>query len=263
MYICQARLVFFTKIMQDICRTDILIRICSANLWFLQADFFGFCLCKAYAYICILIYVFFFHLSLQQIHEIQVLVSFPGLLDQTCVVFRGTIVGTSRPTIPVPNTKKVPLSYTIHWHLLYNIYIYICIFFIYIYIFQLTAPGNGIWLTIFVPFPKPLCLATIPKNRLGCWYYVRQLQGKKTTDPLEHLYTSHQAEVQEIFSYLDLDGSGRSRMDGLDGKLGNWMALQSSMKLRGVCAGYVKKTQGKHMVFFVKNIPTKPKRTSW
>lgn len=50
---------------------------------------------------------------------------------------------------------------------------------------------------------------------------------------------------------------------GWMGSLGiEWGTLQSSMKPRGVCARHVKKTQGKHMVFFVKNIPTKPKRTS-
>lgn len=65
--------------------------------------------------------------------RIAVFVSFPGLLDETCVVFRGTIVGTIRPTIPMQHkegtlilhnslTSTVQYLYIIYMHVFVHKY---------------------------------------------------------------------------------------------------------------------------------------------
>ena len=98
-------------------------------------------------------------------------------------------------------------------------------------------------------------LATIPKNQL---LVLRETTSrKKNKNDQLGAFTAHQAEVQEIFSYLDLDGSGRSRAHA--SRWGGWVGWEA---WELYARRHVKKTQGKHMVFFVKNIPTKPKRTS-
>lgn len=90
-------------------------------------------------------------------------------------------------------------------------------------------------------------LATIPKNQL---LVLRETTSRKENknDQLG-AFTAHQAEVQEIFSYLDLDGSGRSRAHV--SRWGGWVGWEA---WELYARRHVKKTQGKHKWYSLSRI---------
>lgn len=90
-------------------------------------------------------------------------------------------------------------------------------------------------------------LATIPKNQL---LVLRETTSrKKNKNDQLAAFTAHQAEVQEIFSYLDLDGSGRSRAHA--SRWGGWVGWEAGELY---ARRHVKKTQGKHKWYSLSRI---------
>ena len=110
----------------------------------------------------------------------------------------------------------------------------------------------------FVPFPKPLCLATIPKN--SCWYS-ETTSRKKTTSWSMLLIRQRCRRSFPIWILMALGGRG-------------WMGWMGSLGIEWPssppwnCEGYAPDMWRKHKgnisysLSRIYNIPTKPKRTS-